>query len=158
MSRIFHRLLIAVLAFVLGVSVAWFTGLVTKVEMLLAKAYPNLVFSTAGRGCGCGWTQDYTLLDGRFLSEFNSGRCYETPEAAREGIQSLITESSKVVTHVKNSTNRYGNDGERIELLYLDESGNERAKILWYDGNTHYFEIDAPELEVAHGFEEADIK
>lgn len=154
MHRVFQRLVIAFLAFVFGISAAWFSGILIKVEMLLAKVSPGFVFAMSSRGCGCGWTQDYVLLDGHTMYESSSGICYKTPEEARGKLQSIITKASEIVNQIPSSKNRFGNYGEKIELLYVDESGEKRAKVLWYDGNTHFFEIDAPTLEIANVFEE----
>lgn len=158
MRRISYRLMIAILGFALGVSAVWVSGVLSKVEMIFSKPSPELIFTPTSRGCGCGWTQSYTIPDGRALYESSSGVCYKTEEQARQELQSVVDKASKIITRVQNSKNRHEEEGERIELLYSDESGVERAKILWHDRSTLIFEIDAPTLEIAHRFEAANLK
>lgn len=160
MSRIAKYLLIAILTFILGISAAWYVGILTKAEMLLARAHPNLVFSPSLRGCGCAWTQDYILLDGRFVYESRIGFCLKTEsrpksQLTQEKFQSIIDSASTIVKRVPSYNYFYKKEGERVELLYLNSSGEERAKILWFDGDETLLEIDAPSLEIAIGFEES---
>jgi hypothetical protein len=160
MYRIIKYLLVSILAFVVGVSAAWYLGFLTKSEVLLAKAFPQIVFSPNGRGCGCNWSQDYSLLDGRYLSESSVSSCLisETrpkPVVVQEKVQSIIESATKIIKRVPKSKNSYGAEGERIELLYVNNQGEERAKILWYGGGESFFEIDAPTLELGIVFEES---
>ncbi len=156
MRGISSRLIIVALTFDLGITAASFTGLLPKAEKILAKVLPHLIFIPSDRGCGCGTTQGYSLLDGRYMSESSSGICYKTPQIAQEKLQSIVANALKVIERIPKYKNRFGSDGERIVLLYLNKEGKERVKILWYDGDKLITEIDAPTLEVAMGFESAN--
>ena len=152
MSRIFQRLVAVLLAFSLGVLIVWSMGLLTKAEMLLAKSYPHLVFSASSRGCGCGYSQDYSILDGRFMSE---GASFSDCSDTKKRLESEISKATKIMERVP-KINRFGEQGERIVVLYYSENSKaERAMILWHneDGMSY---IDGPTLEIALGFEEAN--
>jgi hypothetical protein len=160
MYRITKHLLVLILAFVVGVSAAGYLGVLTKAEVILAKVFPQIVFSPSGRGCGCNWSQSYSLFGGRYLSESSVSSCLisETrpkPVVAQEEVQSIIHSATKIIKRVPKSKNSYGAEGERIELLYVNNHGEERAKILWYGGGESFFEIDAPTLELGIAFEES---
>lgn len=162
MCRIIKHLSVLILAFVFGVSATWYLGVLTKAEVLLAKVYPQMVFSPVGRGCGCNWSQSYVLLDGRYLFESSISSCLiseKRPKSVvvQEKVQSIIDSATKVIKRVLESRDSYGIEGERIELLYVNDEGEERAKILWYGGGALFFEIDAPTLELAIAFEESQI-
>ncbi len=158
MRRFTYRLLTISLTFIIGISAAWYAGILTKAEMFLAKAAPDLVFSPSGRGCGCGWTQLYSLLDGRHLRQSSISFCKTIEgrpksQLVQEKLQSILDKASKIVKRVPQYNNANQKEGERIELLYLGESGEERAKVIWCDKETIILEIDAPTLEVAAIFE-----
>ena len=145
-----RRLTVLILTFVIGITTAWSIGLLTKVEMLVAKGFPSLVFRPETRGCGCGFVQDYSLLDGRSLFEDSASAICSNTE---DRFQSIIAKASKIVERLP-KTDKYGNESERILLLYhSDEFNEERAKILRHSKDGLSF-IDAPTLEVALTFEE----
>ena len=153
MKHFIHKISITAFTFVLGISSVCLSGLPDQIEMLIARVSPDLIFSASMRACGCGWAQNYELINGRYLSESSSGWCYETQERAQKALLNRISKASKVVKSTFASKNRYEDKGERIELLYFNESGEERAKIIRYDGDTLLLEIDAPNLIIAHEFE-----
>lgn len=162
MRRVSLRLLLATLTFILGVSASWATRALTeiKAEMVLARVAPNFVFRKSGPDTPCGWIHDYALLDGSWMFETNMRRnslnCQITPKFAQRDLKAAITDATQVISHVPNGKNRFGKEGERVELLYFDEIHGERAKIIWYDGDTNILEINAPTLEIARGFEVAN--
>ena len=160
MCRIAYRLLVILLTFVIGVSAAWYAGILTKAEILLAKAAPDLVFGSSNRGCGCGWTQSYSMLDGRLLKQSSTSICKtidgrSESQLVQEKLQSILDKASKIVKSIPQYNSVLQREGERIELLYLNESGEERAKIIWCDNETVILEIDAPSLEIATVFEDS---
>ncbi len=144
-------------------SAVWASGFLTKAEMLLAKVAPDFVFRQSGSEFPCGWSYLYVLpggsLGGNFVVENdtrnNAIGCKMTPSYPQSLIKFEIGHATEIVSHILNGKNRFGNEGERIEFLYLDKILGERAKIIWYDGDTNIFVIDAPSLEIARGFEES---
>ena len=156
MRHLRFRIIAALLTFVLGVTGAWLAGLFPETGMsLLARVSPTLVFRPTGRGCGPGgYAQGYSFPDGQTMSEGSA--CYETPEAAKEGLKVEIAKAAKVIERVPKFKNRHGDEGERIVLIVSDESGNEHANILWYGGGRCLLWIGAPTLDIALMFEKAD--
>lgn len=145
-----RRVTVLILTFTIGISAAWSVGLFTKAEMLVAKVFPSFIFRREVRGCGCGFVQDYSLLDERSLFEGSAAAICSNTEGE---FQSTLAKASKIVERVP-KTNKYGDEGERILLLYYsDDLKEERAKILWHSKDGLTF-IDAPTLEVALTFEE----
>ncbi len=145
-----RRLTVLIFTFTIGIFAAWSVGLFTKVEMLVAKVSPSFIFRAEMRGCGCGYVQGYSLLDGRSLSEGSAAAICSNTE---DQFQSTLAKASKIVERIP-KTNKYGDDGERVIILYYsDDLKEERAKILWHSKDGLTF-IDAPTLEIAFTFEE----
>jgi hypothetical protein len=164
MKRITFRLMVAVLAFAIGILSVRFIGLHPRIEdfvedKLIVRLVLNLNlqprFKPSWRACGRGYRQGYTLSDGQSMSE--GSLCYDSPAIAREQIQTLISKSSKVVEKIPSFQNGFGQVGERIVLVYPpNERGNVDASILWYGGNDCFLYIDAPSLDIALEFEKAN--
>jgi hypothetical protein len=155
MRRLQFRLLAAILCFVVGVTGVWSAGLFPAVAMpVLARIAPKLVFRPTLRACGYGYTQVYSLPDGQRMSE--GSVCYDTSADAEEELRSLIARSSRIIERVSNVKNRHGQEGERIVLIASDESGKDRAAILWYGGDRCLLWVESPSLDTALLFENAD--
>ena len=151
MGRLRFRIMVAALTFAVGVAGVWLIGAGIP---LLARIAPRLVFRPTWRGCGNGYGQAYQLPNGQKMAEGSAG--FATAEETQKEFESEIVRASRIIERVPGFKNRRGDVGERVVLLARDEAGQEHARILWYDGGRSYLWIDAPSLEIAHTFEEAN--
>lgn len=136
-----------VVTFLLGVFAVWAFAFSYKAEMLLAQYYPHLVFERKGRGCGCGFSQSYRLLDGRSLIESNSAAVCN--DNARMDVEKMLSKATKIIHRGR----AIDESRERIAFLYFDnDSQIEKALILWHD-ESGYYQIDAPDMDTALTFE-----
>lgn len=164
MPRITFRLIVAALAFAIGIVSIWLAGLYPKIEDFLVdrlsaplKLDLRPQFEPTERSCGPdGYTQSYTLPDGREMSEASYCPKPFYPLNVNQEVQAMVANASRVVERVPTSKNRYGKLGERIVLEFSpDSSGKDSASIIWFDGNC-MLEINAPSLEIALEFEKAN--
>ncbi len=115
------------------------------------KSLPK--FMPTGRGCfRPGYVQGYSTYNGQWLSE--GVQVFETSRKTRAELNKWIAKATRVVEHVPNYKNRWGNLGERIVVINLpNEKGQETASIYWYGGGNSVSYINAPTLELALEFE-----
>ena len=111
-----------------------------------------LEFTPAMRGCGFGYFQEYTMGDGRTMSE--GSFCKENARATQREWRKLLASATQIVERVPEYKNRFGESGERVVAHFPpDEFSSESARILWYDGGICYLYIRAPTLDIALEFE-----
>ena len=164
MQRITFRLIVAVLAFAIGVIGVWLAGLYPKIEDFLVDRLSTPLnidlrpkFEPKERSCGPnGYTQSYKLPDGQEMYEASYCPDPSTPVNVNEEVQAMVANASRIVERIPRAKNRYRKEGERIVLTFApDNYRKESATILWFDGKCLLY-IDAPTLEIALEFEKAN--
>ena len=164
------RCLVALLTFVVGLTTVWSVGFLYEIgltqlnpfqsdETIISFVEPTKPkdshrFTPTFRACGAGYVQGYETNDGQELTEGSA--FYETSANAKRAVAKTITTATRIVERNSNFKNRFDMIGERIALIYKDETGKERASILWYDGGQIYTYINAPSLALALEFEQSN--
>jgi hypothetical protein len=161
MRKLFPRIVIGFVTFVVGISFVFVTSkfsasdseTVFIVKPVYESEIKNLRLIPAARACKPGYVQGYETDDGKFVSE---GIAVEdSPKKVRREIREWIRDSRQIIERLPKFRNHRGKVGERIIILNKPNAqGNEPVSIVFYDGGDFYRFINAPTLELALEFEQ----
>jgi hypothetical protein len=165
MKRTAYHLSIAAITFFVGLSNTWLTSklfvprlLAPDIRLEAMSDTPTRApsrFTPTFRACGPGYVQGYELPDGQTMAEGSMG--YISPRKTSAEFKKTLDSASRIVEHVPQYTNRFGEVGKRTVAIFPPgKDGGGVARIFWYDGGRYFLFIEAPSLEIALEFEKAN--
>jgi hypothetical protein len=165
MPRIFSRLTVTLLTFIIGITLAgvWQflsrpaikSGKIAELNSVAPPVVQTPRFIPVGYACGfvCS-SQTYNSSDGEVLSD--STCSYRSHARAKKELQRDLKGVQKIVERAAKSDWKGLQIGERVVAIFPpDEYERRRVRIMWTDGS-RLRSINAPSLQLALEFEQKE--